>query len=276
MNEVKVAIIDLYNNERNEGMRCIKEIVSEAGNENAKVMFDVFESRYKGDVPSIDYDIIISSGGPGSPFEDEGKKWEKDYFKMVDSIWNHNQKSDNKKYLFFICHSFQLMARHFKFAEVNSREKKSFGVHPVNLTEEGKSDPLFLGLNDPFFAADFRQFQVVNKDQKIFDELNASVLAIENDPAKDPNDLALMGIRISNEIAGTQFHPEADAESMIYHLKQDERKQYVFENYGEQRYYEMLNLLQDPEAILLTRKTVLPSFLQDAINKLNEFKVQNA
>ena len=27
---IKIATIDLYNNERNEGMRCIQEIVSEA------------------------------------------------------------------------------------------------------------------------------------------------------------------------------------------------------------------------------------------------------
>lgn len=34
---IKIATIDLYNNERNEGMRCIKEIVSEAKARNNEI-----------------------------------------------------------------------------------------------------------------------------------------------------------------------------------------------------------------------------------------------
>ena len=91
--QIKVATIDLYNNERNEGMRCIKEIVADAGkkNYNIDLKYDVFETRYKGDIPDLNYDIFISSGGPGSPFEDEDKQWDKDYFTLLDKIWNHNQ-----------------------------------------------------------------------------------------------------------------------------------------------------------------------------------------
>ena len=68
--KIKVATIDLYNNERNEGMRCIREIVSEVGNSNPNIdlKYYVFETRYKGDIPDLNCDIFISSGGPGSPF----------------------------------------------------------------------------------------------------------------------------------------------------------------------------------------------------------------
>ncbi|MFZ1282346.1 MAG: hypothetical protein WAR59_16025, partial [Ignavibacteriaceae bacterium] len=223
--KIKVATIDLYNNERNEGMRCIKEIVNESGKNNPNVDFkyDVFETRYKGDIPDLNYDIFISSGGPGSPFEDEDKQWDKDYFTLLDKIWNHNQNSEQKKYIFFICHSFQMMARYFQFGEVNKRFINSFGVMPFAKTEEGKIDPILKSLTDPFYAADIRHWQVVNPNQKKIDEFGAKILSWEIPEEENKNNAAITAVRISNEIVGTQFHPEADPESMLYHFKQDER-----------------------------------------------------
>lgn len=268
--KIKVATIDLYNNERNEGMRCIKEIVADAGriNQNIDLKYDVFETRYKGDVPDLSYDIFISSGGPGSPFEDEDKKWDKDYFTFLDKIWNHNQTSDQKKYIFFICHSFQMMARFFQFGEVNKRFINSFGVMPFQKSEEGKNDPILKDLTDPFYAADIRHWQVVNPNQKKIDEFGAKILSWEIPEEENKDNPAITSIRISNEIAGTQFHPEADPESMLYHFKQDERKKFIIDRYNEDRYWEMIGLLEHPDKIKLTRKTVIPTFLNNAINDL--------
>ncbi len=268
--EIKVAIIDLYNNEKNEGMRCLKEIVSEANNPGApKVSLDVFETRYKGDVPDMGYDIFISSGGPGSPFEGEGSKWERDYFQVLDDVWNHNQSSqEGKKYIFFICHSFQMMNRFFQTAEVTKRHKRSFGIIPFEKTPAGDNDPLMKDLTNPFYAADFRLFQVINPDHKRINEIGAEILSYELKSEVGDHQPALMAMRISNEIAGTQFHPEADPKSMLYHFKQDERKQQVIDNYNESKYYEMLEWLEHPDKIKLTRKTVLPVFLKSAIDEL--------
>ncbi len=267
---IKVATVDLYNNERNEGMRCIREIVTDAGksNSNIELQYDVFETRYKGDVPDLDYDIFISSGGPGSPFEDEDKKWDKDYFNLIDKIWNHNQNSDQKKYIFFICHSFQMMARYFQFGDVNKRFINSFGVMPFNKTAEGKNDPILKKLTDPFYAADIRHWQVINPNQKKIDEFGAKILSWEIPEEENKNTPAITSIRISDEIVGTQFHPEADPESMLYHFKQDERKKFIIERYNEERYIEMIGLLEDKDKIKLTRKTVIPTFLNNAINNL--------
>lgn len=268
--QIKVATIDLYNNERNEGMRCIKEIVADAGknNKDINLQYDVFETRFKGDVPDLSYDIFISSGGPGSPFEDEDKKWDKDYFTLLDKIWNHNQNSDQKKYFFFICHSFQMMARYFQFGEVNKRFINSFGVMPFNKTKAGKVDPILKNLTNPFYAADIRHWQVVNADQKKIDELGARLLSWEIPEEENKDNPAITAIRISNEIVGTQFHPEADPESMLYHFKQDERKKFIVERYNEERYFEMIGLLEDQDKIKLTRKTVIPTFLSNAIDDL--------
>jgi len=272
-NQIKVATIDLYNNERNEGMRCIKEIVSETRSKNngIEISYEVFDTRFKDEIPGLDNDIYISSGGPGSPFEGEGTKWEKDYFNLIQQIWDHNQKNpERKKYLFFICHSFQMMGRFFKFGTVSKRHSKSFGVMPFSLTDAGKSDTLFSGLPNPFYAADIRQFQVSEPDDKILNELGAKILSYEIVDDDENTQPALAAVRISDEIVGTQFHPEADPDSMLYHFKQDERKKQVVEKYGEKRYDEMIEILQKPDAIKKTRETIIPSFLNDAIDELSK------
>ncbi|HEY6437089.1 MAG TPA: hypothetical protein VIY47_10900, partial [Ignavibacteriaceae bacterium] len=179
---IKIATIDLYNNERNEGMRCIREICSDAiaKNKEIEISYDVFDTRFKGEVPGIENDIFISSGGPGSPFEGEGTQWEIDYFHLIQKIWDHNQNNpERKKYLFFICHSFQMMGRFFKFGTVSQRHSKSFGVMPFSLTKEGKTDLILNELSNPFYAADIRQFQVIEPDKKVIKELGAKILSYE-------------------------------------------------------------------------------------------------
>jgi GMP synthase-like glutamine amidotransferase len=276
--EIKVATIDLYNNERNEGMRCLKEIVLEAGDMHSDIdlTYDVYETRFKGDIPHDEIDIYISSGGPGSPFEGEGTKWEKDYFNLIDKIYNHNQSSaEKKKYLFFICHSFQMMARYFEFGKVSKRNMKSFGIMPFSKTDEGYDDTIIAALSNPFYAADIREYQVTYPDNKKIDELGADILSYEIVDDESESEPALVALRISNEIVGTQFHPEADPESLLYHFKQPERKQQVVDRYSEEHYFEMMDLLKQPETIKLTRKTVIPNFLNSAIEELSKILVED-
>lgn len=275
-NSLKVAVIDLYDNEANQGMRCIQDILNETDCNFPEIPIDykIYDSRYKNEVPDDSYDIYISSGGPGSPFEGEGKVWEKDYFNLMDKIWANNKNSSNsKKHLFFICHSFQIMARYFKFGEVIPRNSKSFGVMPVHKTEQGENDPILKGLPDPFFAADFRDWQVVQPNEKVLNELGAKIICLEKERPHVEFERALMGIRISDEIVGTQFHPEADPASMYYHFRKPERKEQVVSKYGEEKYFEMLNLLEKPDSIPLTRKTVLPGFLSNAVKLLRPEKI---
>ncbi len=274
--KIKIATIDLYNNEPNEGIRCIGDIVNDAANANTLVdiQYDRFETRYKGDIPGLDYDIFISSGGPGSPFEGENQKWDNDYFLLLDKIWNYNQtNSDDKKYIFFICHSFQMMARYFQFGEVNKRFINSFGVMPFAKTDAGRIDPILKDLTNPFYAADIRAWQVVSPNQSKINELGAKILSWEIPEEENKDNSAITAIRISDEIVGTQFHPEADPESMLYHFRQDERKNFLVNRYNEAKYLEMIGFLEHPDKIKLTRKTVLPTFLNNAIDQLTSIKV---
>ncbi len=267
---VKVAIIDLYNNEPNQGMRCLQDILKETDGKinGVRVVYDIYETRYKGDVPGSGYDIYLSSGGPGSPFDGEGTQWEKDYFGLLDKIWAHNNNHERKKYIFFICHSFQIMARYFKFGQVIKRKSRSFGIVPIHKTGEGKKDPLLMGLPDIFYGADFRSWQVVQPNKIVMDELGAKILCLEKIRPHVPLERALMAVRISNEIVGTQFHPEADPESMYYHFKKPEKQAEVIKEYGEKKLREMVEHLENPDNITLTRNTVLPNFLRGAISEL--------
>ena len=271
--QIKIATIDLYNNERNEGMRCIGEIVEETKNKfnDLDVVYNVHETRFKEDIPDIDSDIFISSGGPGSPFDGEGKKWEKDYFNLIDKIYSHNQSNTGKKkYVFFICHSFQMMARFFEFGDVSKRNSKSIGVMPFKKNEAGNTNIILEKLPNPFYAADIREYQVTNPNKKTIDDMGAKILSYEILDDNTEDEPAIAAVRISNEIVGTQFHPEADPESMLYHFNKPDEKKQIVEIYGEEKYNRMLEILQEPNAVKQTRKTVIPNFLNQAIYELSK------
>ena len=65
----RIAILDLYEGQPNQGMRCLREIINQWGEyQNLEVEWDEFDVRQKNEVPDMTYDIFISSGGPGSPW----------------------------------------------------------------------------------------------------------------------------------------------------------------------------------------------------------------
>jgi homoserine O-succinyltransferase/O-acetyltransferase len=267
---INIALLDLYNNEPNLGIGNIEEILVDLNGRinNTPVDYKIFNLRGKNEAPTADFDIFISSGGPGSPFEGVGKPWETKYFGLLDEIWNHNQNSANKKYAFFICHSFQMMARFFEFAEVNKRHSRSFGIFPVHKTSSADSDIILNRLPDPFFAADFRSWQVVNPDEAVIKELGMEILALEKVRPYVEYERAIMAAKIGEEFYGVQFHPEADPEGMKYHYRQENRRQKIITDVGEQKYDYMMEQLEDPEKVELTYHTILPAFLGNAISTL--------
>ena len=266
----RIAILDLYNNFPNEGMRCIRQLLRLAEADN-QVIFtvDTFNVRADNQVPTLDYDIYISSGGPGSPLP-SAEPWEPLYFEFINSLLAYNQTAERKKYLFLICHSFQLVSRHLGVGVVSKRKSTSFGVLPVHLTEAGEADPLFAQLPEPFYAVDSRDYQLVELDAARLEALGAKVLCLEKERPHVPLARATMAIRFSPEVIGTQFHPEADGEGMLRYMLTDERKQQVITAYGEDKYHEMVRLLSDPDTIEYTGSIIIPNFLRLALAQLNE------
>lgn len=272
---IKVALIDLYNGEPNQGIRAITEIVSTFKHPGLQgpLVLDRFETRLNGTVPTLDYDIYLLSGGPGSPFDGEDQPWEAAYFQLVDAIWDYNEQhrsssTHDRKFALFICHSFQMMCRHYKFGEVVQRQSESFGIFKTYQTEAGKKDQLFDELVDPFYAADFRKWQVVQPDQDALDKIGAEVLAIERFRQDPAHERALMSIRINPEMVGVQFHPEADPDGMLIHFGEEERRMAIVKKYGEDSFQLIIDRLEKPEYLAHTYNTIIPNFLTQAIDTL--------
>ena len=265
---VRIAILDLYNGKANQGMRCIREIISSwAKTNDIDAKYEEFNVREKNELPDNSYDIYISSGGPGDPLQSRFEDWDIAWCRWVDKMerWNNNPSNYQKKYLFFICHSFQLASRYFNVGIVTKRKSTAFGVFPVHMLEGGKQDPVFEGLNDPFYAVDSRDYQVIQPRHDHLANLGAQLLCIEKSRPHVPYERAVMGIRFNDYMIGTQFHPEADAVGMSIHLQTEEKRQTVIESYGEEKLVSMLEHLNDPDKIMWTQAHILPNFLDQSI-----------
>jgi GMP synthase-like glutamine amidotransferase len=273
---IRVAVLDMYEGFANQGMRCIREILNQFGENNQlDLTWDEFDVRLKNEVPDLSYDIYISSGGPGSPLESEGSEWEKVYFNWLKKVeqWNDNSAHVQKKQVLFICHSFQLICRHYAIAKVSKRKSTSFGIFPMHLLMEGKDEVLFDGLHDPFYAVDSRDYQVTEPNHNKLHQMGATILAIEKERSHVPLERAIMGIRFNDSMIGTQFHPEADAIGMSLHLQTEEKKKTVIENYGIEKWQSMIDHLNDPEKIMWTYAHILPNFLLNAVENLQPVEV---
>ena len=269
---IKIAVLDLNDGAANEGMRCIRELlVNFSKSEKILIDFKEFEVRNKEEIPSTDFDVYISSGGPGSPLESENTHWETLYLEWIKSVesWNENPINQNKKHVFFICHSFQLACRYYKIGNVSKRKSTAFGVFPIHMLEGAETEGIFNGLKDPFFGVDSRDFQVVEPNEKSMQKIGASVLCIEKERPHVPLERAIMGVRFNEYMIGTQFHPEADAQGMSMYLLREDKKQTVIENHGFEKWESMIEQLNDPDKISMTNKHILPNFIRQSIKGLN-------
>jgi homoserine O-succinyltransferase len=269
--KIRIAILDLYEGQANEGMRCLRELLTQYGeNNNIDIDWDEFEVRIRHELPDMKYDLFISSGGPGSPLDSEGSTWEEAYFRWLWKVEHYNADPAHtvKKKVLFICHSYQLACRYFKVGHVTKRKSTAFGIFPIHLLNESEQEPIFEGLNDPFYAVDSRDYQVIQPNHKIVKNMGGTILAIEKERPHVPLERAIMAIRFNENMVGTQFHPEADAIGMTMYLQRDDKKSMVIENYGRKKWESMIDHLNDPDKILWTYSHVIPNFLQTAIEQL--------
>ncbi|MCX6209216.1 MAG: GMP synthase [Bacteroidetes bacterium] len=271
-NQIRIAILDLYQGVENQGMRCIRDIIKKWSAVNEITVETVeFNVRQRFEIPDLSFDLYISSGGPGSPMPvEENAVWEKHYFNWLENIesYNNNILHQNKKKVFFICHSFQLACRYYKVANVCKRKSTSFGVFPIHFVGNAHSEQVFEGLNNPFYVVDSRDYQVIEPNFSLIAAMGGSILAIEKDRPHIPLERAVMAVRFNEHFIGTQFHPEADADGMGMYLQREDKKKTVIENHGEAKWQSMIEQLQDKEKILYTYSHVLPNFLNLAINEM--------
>jgi homoserine O-succinyltransferase len=268
---IRVAILDLYEGEANQGMRCIRDILTQyEAKHDLNLEWTEFEVRQKFELPDTSFDVYISSGGPGSPLDSEGSEWEKSFFNWLQEVerWNDDPTNLMKKYIFLICHSFQLVCRQYKLALVSKRKSTAFGVFPIHILPEIQNEPIFEGLDNPFYAVESRDYQITQPHNEALQEMGATVLCIEKERPHIPLERAIMAIRFNEYMVGTQFHPEADAVGMSMYLQREDKKKYVIEHYGEEKWQSMIKHLNDPDKISWTYSHVLPNFLNQASEHL--------
>ena len=266
---ITVAILDMYNGEPNQGMRCIIDVVNRFA---PFVCFKIFDVRGKCELPEIDqFDIYISSGGPGNPLEGDGE-WDKKYYAFIDSIVKWNTENPIKKHVLFICHSFQMACKHFGLAEITKRNDTSFGVMTIHKTKDGLKDLLFEGLSDPFYAIDSRDYQVVQPKLSVFAKKGAKIISLEKIRYHVQYERAIMAVRFTDHLVGTQFHPEADPISFLSHLRNKEVKDKIRKMKGKRKFRNMLEDLVDDDKIYRTNETLIPNFLRSAITDLMKSK----
>lgn len=263
MHTTRLAILDMYDGVPNQGMRCIRDILTVFSD---RVEYEIFDVRGKAEVPDLNFDCYISTGGPGNPLEGDGH-WDAKYYAWLQAVWTWNQRETEKKQVFFICHSFQMAVHFFNLGLITERRSMSFGTFPVHLTDAGITEPVFAGLSDPFWAADFRHYQVIQPDQARFEKLGSKLLALEKIRPHVPLERAVMAIRFSDDMIGVQFHPEADPEGMIAHFIEPERREKVITEHGAEKYHRMLADMRHPRRIMHTYSRVLPQFIEQAIEK---------
>jgi GMP synthase-like glutamine amidotransferase len=266
-NPIRIAILDMYQQVYNQGMasinQCLVLVQSEMGIE---FNIQIFAVRSNGEMPGMDFDLYISTGGPGSPMEST-ESWENEYKQWLNALLKHNQLAEpsEKKFGFFICHSFQLVCRMLQVGELSHRLQKSEGIFPVERTEEGAKDPVFQYLSNPFWVLDSREYQVTNLNQEKVNELGGTLLAIEQANASEATHQAIMSMRFNDEMMGTQFHPEADADGLVRYLenriKTDHDQAAVWKSGLEQA-------IIHSDAIQQTHHTILPEFLKQAIRQI--------
>ncbi|WP_449397932.1 glutamine amidotransferase-related protein [Chryseobacterium wanjuense] len=153
---------------------------------------------------------------------------------------------------------------HWELGNICKRKSYSFGVMPIHKTEEGEQEFLFKNLPDPFYAVDSRAYQFIEPHHDRFEELGMKIVAIEKFRPHINLERAVMAIRFSEEIFGTQFHPEANPEGMMENLKDEKNKEAMIENFGMEKYLETLDRMDDEDKIILTQAQILPRFLQFA------------
>ena len=264
-NSIKIAVLDMYDGQPNQGMRCIVDIINRF---NQIVTFQIFDVRGKSEFPDIKkFDIYISSGGPGNPLEGDGN-WDVKYYAFIDELTKWNNENKVKKHVLFICHSFQMACKHFGLAEITKRRDTSFGAMTIHKTKEGFDDPIFEGLADPFYAIDSRDYQVVQPKLSVFFFFLAKIISLEKIRDHVKFERAIMGVRFTDYFVGTQFHPEADPISFISQLRNRETKEKIRNIKGKRKFRNMLEDLLDDDKIYRTNETLIPNFLRIAINDL--------
>jgi len=254
---IHIAVLDLYDGSANMGMDCIKDILEDWSKKySVEIKTTYFDVRKKNELPENDFDVYISSGGPGSPIDTEAQAWDIAYCNWLDRMHAFN------KPVLLICHSFQLACRHFNIGKVGLRKSKQLGILPIHPTAPHK---IFEDLSDPFFAMESRLYQITEPNDEKIASMGATIIALEKIRPQLPYERALMAVAFSDTMIGVQFHPEATQERLLTYFNTAAIKAVVFDDFSEDKWDQIMLSLQDDAKIKHTCSKFIPNFLNQML-----------
>lgn len=273
---LRLCLVDMNNGVANEATRCFRRLFEglqarvRAANPSLEIQFKHVQPRNLGELPGEDVDLVLSSGGPGSPFDGYGDTWCTGYRKFLDRVVERNLRDPFKApALFVVCHSFEICINHFGFAQMTQRENLKFGVFPAYTTEEGRRSVVFEPFEDRLFVWEHRRWQATDLDEKKLKALGGKLLAVESRPGGEiDKGRGLLGFEFAPGIVGTQFHPEADRPGVMAWANRPEHAADLVDAYGHSLYERMMKTLADPSRLARTYALLIPGWLTHRFNQL--------
>src|SRR5690606_10083387 len=101
--------------------------------------------------------------------------------------------------------------------------------------------------------------------------MGMEITAMESPEDDVEFELALMAVRFSDEMYGTQFHPEAHPDGMVYYLNRADKREMILSRYGKDVYDTMMHNALDPGRLTATRDHILPGFIRNAADNVMAF-----
>ena len=267
----RLCIVDMNDGHVNQAMRCFRTIASRffkrVTNANPSVRCELVEvspRNTEDDIPSAD--MYLSSGGPGSPFDGDGKEWVNRYYRFLDNVVDTAEDGGpEQQALFAVCYSFEMIIRHFKVATMAPRSERKFGVMPVYMTDEGQDHPLTAPFADRLFAFEHRNWEAIDLDTRRLASLGGQLLARESRDGVSKG-RAVLGLDVASGIEAVQFHPEADRAGVVSWVSRPDQAAAFKATYGEVTYQAMLRTLDDPRRLARTFALVIPGWLTRKFN----------
>jgi len=267
----RLCIVDMNDGHVNQAIRCFRGIAARffarVTTTNPRVKCELLEvspRNTEDDIP--DADLYLSSGGPGSPFDGDGKEWVNRYYRFLDRVADAAEDGGtDQQALFAVCYSFEMVIRHFKVAVMQPRAERKFGVMPVYMTTEGQEHPLTSPFNDRLFAFEHRNWEAVDLDTRRLAGLGGQLLARESRDGVSKG-RAVLGLDVTSGIEAVQFHPEADRAGVVSWVARPDQAAAFKATYGEVTYQAMLRTLDDPRRLARTFALMIPGWLSRKFN----------
>ncbi len=271
---LRICLVDMNNGVANQATRCFRRLVDAFGarvrakNAGVEIVFRHVQPRNLGELPG-DEDMILSSGGPGSPHDGYDEPWCTGYRKFLDGVVEDNAKRGvSAPKLLVVCHSFELSILHFKVAEMRKRSALKFGLMPAYMTPGGERQDYLTPFGYRLFCWEHRNWEAVALDSTRLASLGGELLAKETHEGGVHKGDALLALRFAPGIDGTQFHPEADKAGVLNWIERPEHKVAVQDAYGEALYDRMVKSLNNPERLAKTFALLIPGWLTYRFNEL--------